>query len=918
MDQDLWRRAEALSQDALKRAPEARQAFLDTACGGNPSLRSAVELILAQERNRETATMTMADTGFQPGRQLGPYRIVSPLGAGGMGTVYRAHDTKLGRDVAIKTLPPEYANDPDRLARLRREARTLAALNHPNIAAIYGLEEPGDALCLVLELVEGETLRGPMPVAAALEAAHQVAQALEAAHEKGIVHRDLKPANIKRTPQGKVKVLDFGLAKAVWGTERNENFAPSTLMTGEETVAGQIVGTPPYMSPEQARGETTNKGTDIWAFGCVLYELLSGKRAFPGGSIRETLLAVTERDPDWQALPAKTPGSVRDLLRQCLQKDASRRLQTVADARLMIEQSQRRWKAWHAGPIAAAVVAILALAGIAGWYFAGRKRPVTSPSEYVQITDFSDSASAPALSPDGRMVTFLRGGNPFLTAEQVYVKLLPEGQSTQVTNDPRPKYNPVFTPDGSRVAYTVNDREANSWDTITVPVTGGTPTRLMRNAAGMSWIGNGRILFSEIMRGTLTHMGIVTSLESRAEERQIYFPDHERAMAHYSFLSPDQKSILAVEMDPAWLPCKLVTMETGSQARQVGPSGSCTAAAWSPDGKWMYFTAQANGGSHLWRQRFPNGAPEQITAGPGEEEGLAMAPDGKSLISSVGARKSSVWMHDAAGERPLSPEGSAASPKFSSDGKRVYYLLRKKTADASELWFTERASGMSHAALPGVLLIDFDISRDGQQVAFTTGNGSDFQIFLALLDGSAAPRLVVRGGNKVSFGPPGELVFRQLGAHATYLARVKTDGTGLERILDDPIAGMGFVSPDGSWATVSGVGQADGTFAVSVNDRTRKLICSGLCQPRLSADGASLFVTMNPTPAEARPTLVFPIPPGAGLPALPAQGWGPHAGEELRGIQKIGKDWPAPGPDPQTYAFVKSEFVANLFRIPLH
>ncbi len=917
MDQELWRKAEELSHAALKRAPQSRQAFLDDACGGNSILRSAVDLILAQERDRETATMTMGASGFQPGRQLGPYRVVSPLGAGGMGTVYRAHDTKLGRDVAIKTLPPEYVNDPDRLARLRREARTLAALNHPNIAAIYGLEEPGDALCLVLELVEGETLHGPMPIADALAAADQVAEALEAAHEKGIVHRDLKPANIKRTPQGKVKVLDFGLAKAVWGDEGNENFPQSTLLKGEQTVAGHILGTPPYMSPEQARGECTNKGTDIWAFGCVLYELLAGKRAFQGESISAILLAVTERDPDWQALPAKTPARIRDLLRQCLQRDASRRLQSIAEARRILEQSQRGWHGLRAGPIAGAAVAALAIAGIAGWYFGARKRPVTSPTEYAQITDFSDSASAPALSPDGRMVTFLRGGNPFLTTEQVYVKLLPDGQSMQLTNDPRPKYNPVFTPDGSRVAYTVNDSQENSWDTITVPVTGGLPTRLMRNAAGMSWIGNGRILFSEVMSGTLVHMGIVTSQESRAGERQIYFPEQVRAMAHYSYLSPDQKSILTVEMDPAWLPCRLVPMEQASAGRQVGPPGSCTAAAWSPDGKWMYFTAQANGASHIWRQRFPDGTPEQITMGPGEEQGLAVAPDGKTLISSVGVRKSSVWMHDASGDRPLSPEGSATSPKFSPDGKLVYYLLRKNTSDANELWSTERASGISRAALPGVSLVDFDISRDGQQVAFTARNGSDFQIYLAPLDGSAPPRLVVRGGNYVSFGGSDKLIFRQLGTHAASVARVKTDGTGLERILDT-IADMAFVSPDGSWFTVAGVGAVDGTIAVSLKDGSRKMICARLCLPRWSADGAYLYVTMNPTPTQATPTLILPIPPGAGLPALPPEGLGPHAGEESPGIAKIREDWPAPGPDPQTYAFMKSDFIGNLYRIPLH
>ena len=267
------------------------------------------------------------------------------------------------------------------------------------------------------------------------------------------------------------------------------------------------------------------------------------------------------------------------------------------------------------------------------------------------------------------MVTFLRGGNPFLTTEQVYVKLLPDGQSTQLTNDPSPKYNPVFTPDGSRVAYTSLSRADGVWNTWTAPVTGGPPTRLMRNAAGLRWIGNGRILFSEIMTGTPTHMGIVTSTESRAAEREIYFPENERAMAHYSFLSPDQKSILAVEMNPIWQPCRLLPMDAstssgGTAGRQIGPPGPCTAAAWSPDGKWMYFIAEINGANHIWRQRFPDGTPEQITVGPGEQQGLALAPDRKSLITSVGIRKSSVWMHDARGEHPLSPEGSAKSPKF--------------------------------------------------------------------------------------------------------------------------------------------------------------------------------------------------------------------------------------------------------------
>jgi hypothetical protein len=227
---------------------------------------------------------------------------------------------------------------------------------------------------------------------------------------------------------------------------------------------------------------------------------------------------------------------------------------------------------------------------------------------------------------------------------------------------------------------------------------------------------------------------------------------------------------------------------------------------------------------------------------------------------------------------------------------------------------------MSHSALPGVPVLDFDLSQDGRQVAFTDRNGLDSQIFIAPLDGSAPPRPVVRGGDRVSFGRPGELIFRQFGSRFNYLARVKTDGTGSEHII--PILEMGFVSPDGNWATVAraaNIGGVDGTIALSLKDRVEKLICSNaLCQPRWSADSAYLYVTMNPIPAEARPTLVFPISPGASLPALPAQGLGPYADRDFPKIQKIPESWPAPGPDPQTYAFEKADFVANLFRIPLH
>ncbi len=907
-----WREIEDLYHAALEQEPAARAALLESA---DPQLRREVESLLAQSGSLpsldvETATITQAAQVSQ----LGPYRIDGVLGAGGMGQVFRATDTRLHRTVAIKILPQNKAGDAERARRFLQEARAASALNHPNIVTVHDIASDNGINYLVMEYVPGKSLDklialGKLPLAEVIAYATQIANALAAAHAAGIVHRDIKPANIMVTPEGRLKVLDFGLAKL---EERPPGpLSETRTMEPALTERGMVMGTAAYMSPEQARAEEVDARTDLFSFGAVLYEMATGRRAFP-------------RALDWTtpSTDALTP-ELRPIVLKLLETNRELRYQNAADVRTDLQRlAEKPGSAASIGrtrkaiALAAAVVA-LAIIGIAGWYFSAGKRPVTSPSEYVQITDFSDSASAPALSPDGRMVTFLRGGNPFLTSEQIYVKQLPDGQSTQVTSDPRDKYNPVFTPDGSRIAYTVNDRKTSSWETWTVPVTGGTSTRLMRNAAGMRWIGNGRILFSEVMIGSLLHMGIVTSQESRADERQIYFPDHERAMAHYSYLSPDQKSILAVEMDPTWLPCRLLPMEKTSLGRQVGPSGSCTSAAWSPDGKWMYFVAVVNGASHIWRQKFPDGVPEQITAGPAEEQGLAIAPDGKSLISSVGVRKSSVWLHDSAGEHPLSPEGSAKSPKFSADGKRVYYLLGKNTSDLYELWSTERDSGISHPALPGVSLVDFDISRDGQQVAFTARDGSDSQLFLAPLDGSAPPRPVARGGKEIKFGAPGELIFRQLGAHANYLARVKTDGTGLERILST-IADMAFVSPDGSWVAVPGHGGTEGTVAVSLKDGTRKLICSSLCQPRWSADGAYLYVTMNPSPEKAGPTLVFPIPPGSVLPALPAQGLGPYAGVELTGVPKIRENAPVPGPDPQTYAFVKSEFVANLFRIPLH
>jgi eukaryotic-like serine/threonine-protein kinase len=349
MNAELWRRAEELFHAALERPPEARRTFVDTACGEDPDLRRLVETLLANDVQADgfleppaAAVVSGAHgaRGSLVGESLGRYRVVSFIGGGGMGEVYRAHDGKLARDVAIKTLPPEFARDPERLARFWREARALAALNHPNIAAIYGLEETAGVDYLVLELVEGDSPRGPLPAVTALDIAAQVAAALDAAHQHGIVHRDLKPENLKVTPQGTVKVLDFGLAKAIWAKEAPDLAQPPAV-TDRRTAAGQILGTPGYMSPEQARGGEVDQRTDIWAFGCLLYELLAGKRAFAGTTVTDIMKAVLEHEPDWPALPRGTPAKVANLLHRCLEKDASRRLGEIAEAGAAVQDARR-------------------------------------------------------------------------------------------------------------------------------------------------------------------------------------------------------------------------------------------------------------------------------------------------------------------------------------------------------------------------------------------------------------------------------------------------------------------------------------------------------------------------------------------------------------------------------------------------
>ena len=433
MTPERWQEIKEVLAEALEKAPQERASYLDQRLS-DPALRREVEsLILAHEQGNssfmEPPIISRASgAALSTGSRLGTYEIVNRVGAGGMGIVYSARDTQLGRTVAIKILPETFLNDPQRLARFQREARVLASLNHPHIAAIYGVEQSGNARALVMEFVTGQTLadrirQGRIPVEEALRIAKQTCEALEYAHEHGVVHRDLKPANVKVTSDDAVKVLDFGLAKAIQGEMTETELVNSPTISEMATQGGMLLGTAAYMSPEQAKGKAADRRADIWAFGCVLFEMLTGKMAFGGESLADTLAAVIRAEPDWSLLPTKTPQAIRMLLRRCLQKEARQRLQAIGDARIAIEEilsgasesaataaniSAPLWK--RTIPWALCGATVVALAAIA-WIYE-TQRSATAPAQAMRL-QIPLPVKPPlrlsglfALSPDGEKLAF--------------------------------------------------------------------------------------------------------------------------------------------------------------------------------------------------------------------------------------------------------------------------------------------------------------------------------------------------------------------------------------------------------------------------------------------------------------------------------------------------------------------------------
>jgi Tol biopolymer transport system component/tRNA A-37 threonylcarbamoyl transferase component Bud32 len=483
--------------------------------------------------------------GLDSGSTLGPYRILSVLGAGGMGEVYRARDTKLNRDVALKVLPEVLARDPERMARFQREAQVLAAMNHPNIAAIYGLEESDGLRALVMELVEGPTLAerigatrpltpGPSPASGrgwpagsgeglrgssiapdeALPIAKQIADALEYAHERGIIHRDLKPANVKVTPEGTVKVLDFGLAKAleVDASASTSNVSNSPTLTAMATQAGVILGTAAYMPPEQARGKTVDRRADIWAFGCVLYEMLSGRKPFEGETVTDVLASVVKTEPDWGAFPAETPPRIRELIRRCLTKDPKRRLRDIGEARIAIEETisgvgaglvpalaeaapgrpqgspLRRALPWVAALMAALVAAT------AVWLFMSRQQPAERMQFAIPLGSDAETLS---LSADGQMLAYVARDDAS-GQDMLYFERVGSPMGTMLAGTEGVMY-PFWSPDDTNIGFFADGKLQK------VSISGGAPQvlRTAPHGRGGSWGSRGVIIYAPDAGGPL-------------------------------------------------------------------------------------------------------------------------------------------------------------------------------------------------------------------------------------------------------------------------------------------------------------------------------------------------------------------------------------------------------------------------------
>ncbi len=927
---DRWRRIEQLYDAVRNCAPGERAALLEAT---DPEIRSRVERMLEIQSGSEilgqSSPAFLADptkTILARGAQLGPYKIEGQIGAGGMGTVYRAVDTRLGRVVAIKIAAERYS------VRFQLEAQAISTLNHPQICTLYDVGPN----YLVMEFIEGSTLaaelkKGPLAPEIAARYGAQIAGALAEAHSLGIVHRDLKPSNIMLTRHG-VKVLDFGLAKIV--SEKK----PLSATGITETDA--VMGTPAYMAPEQVDRQEPTFATDLFALGLVLYEMAVGKLPFPGASLGQMLSSGAHPPmPAPSRERAGVPPALDALVSKLLEKDAARRPQSAAEVSRDLTAIADRLAAPPRSPFRAAFIVIPAVAvllGFAIWLSLRSKAPalsppLPSPSAFTQLTSFTDSAVWPVLSPDGRMLAFYRSPVSFGTPDQIWVKLLPDGEPVQVTHATGGKYGIAFSPDGARIAYGVFPNGPNLFQTYTVSSLGGDSELFLQNSAGLTWLDKDHVMFSQI-KGAGVHMGIVTAKADGSDLREIYFPALDRGMAHYSHLSPDGKWVLMVEMVNSWRPCRVVPFSGASPGRQVGPAGApCSSAAWSPDGKWIYLSAQVGGRYHLWRQRFPDGQPEQLTFGSSAEEGVAVTPDGRSLVTSISTPQNAIWIHDAQGDRALSTEGYAdfTPPVFSHDGRRLYYLLRRNSPESpAELWRTDLTSGKSEVMVPGVSMSEYDVSPDDKDVVFSSQPVSQSsEIWIAALDRSSPPhRISASGDTTPYFGPHGEVLFRLTDGSSFYLGAMQRDGTVRRKAFPDRIVEINGISGDRRYIEVGGVLPGEPStatrpeLAIPLDGGAPRALCQCAGGIAWAPNGRYLYVTIAAATSGGSPgrTAAIPVPLGQTLPPLPENAVrNPAEWAKVPGVKIVNHAYISPGPSPSTYAYVKPTGHANLYRIPL-
>jgi serine/threonine-protein kinase len=722
---------------------------------------------------------------LDPGTRLGAHEIVGLLGAGGMGEVYRATDTRLKRDVALKVLPDAFSHDPDRLARFQREAELLASLNHPNIGAIYGLEQRDTMVAIVLELVEGETLadviaRGPLALADALPIAHQIAEALEAAHDKGVVHRDLKPANIKVTPDGRVKVLDFGLAKMLETDPKSSAMSMSPTLSVHATYAGIILGTAAYMSPEQARGKPVDRRTDVWAFGCVVYEMLTGKHAFePGETVSDAIASVLTREPDLTTLPADTPPAIRRLLRRCLQKDPQQRLPHIGAARLEIDEARsgspedatvpaslvpappvrasarRRAMPWIAA--AAGVVAAAAIAGSGAWWLKPEAaRTVTRFNVLLpEGQGFSNTGrQLVALSPDGSNLVYVANSRLFIRSMstlEAHAIAGSEAGGTGVTS-------PAFSPDGQSLAFwSVAERAVKR-----LAVSGGAPVTICpsENPLGLSWEERG-IVFGQPGKG-------IMRVSPSGGTPEVIAPLEADESACCPQLLPGRAAVLFTvrknqePYDKARIVAHRLDMGTRTTVIEGGSDGRYLST-----GHLVYVLAGVLFAVPFDAKRLETtGGPVPVLEGVRRTAGT-----GNAAAGSVGLAQFSV-----------------------ADSGTIAYLPGPATLAEgnSDLGLFDRSGKMQALKLPPGSYRAPRVSPDGKTVAFDNEDAKDANVWMYDLAGGGAPRRLTNGGRNRSpvWSPDGQwIAFQSERDGDAAIFRQRADGSGLAERLTKPDAG---------------------------------------------------------------------------------------------------------------------------------